>query len=114
MRTINKHANRRLYDAGQGRTITLLQLSDIVVEGESVCVVDKATGEDITAVTLLHSLLERLKRGNGEAADAREAERILAALRKVIGGGTGGTAEGPGNGSGGGPVGAALGETVSG
>ena len=85
MRTIIKHANRRLYDASEGRTITLLELSETVVAGERVSVVDKATDEDITAVTLLQSLLERLKRSRAdESVSAAEAERIVAALRRVI------------------------------
>jgi polyhydroxyalkanoate synthesis regulator protein len=84
LRTIIKHANRRLYDATEGRTITLLALSDIVVAGEPVSVVDKATSEDITAVTLLQSLLERLKRRNGNGSAASDAELILDALRRVI------------------------------
>jgi len=84
LRTIIKHANRRLYDATEGRTITLLALSDIVVAGEPVSVIDKASSEDITAVTLLQSLLERLKRANGGGSAADDAERILEALRRVI------------------------------
>jgi polyhydroxyalkanoate synthesis regulator protein len=84
LRTIIKHANRRLYDATEGRTITLLALSDIVVAGEPVSVIEKVTGEDITAVTLLQSLLERLKRANGNGSAAGDAELILEALRRVI------------------------------
>jgi polyhydroxyalkanoate synthesis regulator protein len=84
LRTIIKHANRRLYDASEGSTITLLELSDIVVSGEVVEVVDKATGENITAVALLQSLLERLKRLRGDASSAHDAERIVTALRRVI------------------------------
>ena len=89
---IIKHANRRLYDATERRVITLLELSDLVVEGGPVSVVDKASGEDITAVTLLQSLLERLKRRRTDATAALDAERIVAALRRVMteepGGGT--------------------------
>ena len=62
MRTIIKHANRRLYDAEQKRVITLLELSDLVAGGEDLVVELKGTGEDITAVTLLQSVLERVKR----------------------------------------------------
>ncbi len=84
MRRITKHANRRLYDAQEGRTITLVELSDMVVGGESVHVTDKASGEDITAVTLIQSILERLRRRpSGDGAGA-EAERLVTALRRVM------------------------------
>ncbi|MBW1687702.1 MAG: hypothetical protein JRS35_21920 [Deltaproteobacteria bacterium] len=47
MRTIIKHANRRLYDASERQVITLLGVSELVVGGESICVVDKASGESL-------------------------------------------------------------------
>ena len=90
MRTIIKHANRRLYDTGAGRTITLLELSEVVVAGEAVTVMDRATGEDITTVTLLQSLLERVKRRRSDESAAHDAVRIVAALERVISGEDGG------------------------
>ena len=83
-RRIIKHANRRLYDAVQGRVITLLELSDLVADGESVTVEMKGTGEDITAVTLLHSVLERLRRRPSEVLHARAAERLVRVVRRAI------------------------------
>jgi polyhydroxyalkanoate synthesis regulator protein len=83
-RRIIKHANRRLYDAVQGKVITLLELSDLVADGETVTVEIKGTGEDITAITLLHSVLERLKRRPQEVLHAREAERLLRVVRRAI------------------------------
>ena len=83
-RRIIKHANRRLYDAVQGRVITLLELSDLVAGGEAVTVERKGTGEDITAVTLLHSVLERLRRRPGEILRPPIADRLLRVVRGAI------------------------------
>ncbi len=84
MRTIIKHANRRLYDASERKVITLLGVSELVVGGASVRVVDKASGEDITVVTLLQSLLERLRRRSSEGLRLEDADRLVAALRAAM------------------------------
>ena len=84
MRTIIKHANRRLYDASERQVITLLGISELVVGGESIRVVDKASGEDITVVTLLQSLLERLRRRSSEGFRQEDADRLVAALREAM------------------------------
>ena len=80
-RRIIKHANRRLYDAQEGRVITLLELSDLVAAGESVAVELVGTGEDITAVTVLASLLARLRRRPGERLGPRLAESLASVVR---------------------------------
>jgi polyhydroxyalkanoate synthesis regulator protein len=83
-RLITKHANRRLYDAEQKRVITLLELSDLVAGGEDVVVELKGTGEDITAVTLLLSVLERVKRNSGDGMGSGTVERLVSAVRRAI------------------------------
>ncbi len=83
-RRIIKHANRRLYDAEQKRVITLLELSDLVAGGEEVVVELKGTGEDITAVTLLQSVLERVKRSSDAGMASGTAERLVSAVRRAI------------------------------
>ena len=83
-RRIIKYSNRRLYDAAQGRSITLLELSDLVAAGESVTVELKETGEDITAVTLLQSILERLRRRPGGFLGSGVADRLLSSVRTAI------------------------------
>lgn len=75
-RRIIKHRNRRLYDALEGKVITLLELSDLVASGENVAVELKGTGEDITAVTLLASFAERIRR--------RPCERLCAEVSMVL------------------------------
>ena len=83
-RRIIKYSNRRLYDAAQGRSITLLELSDLVASGETVTVELKGTGEDITAVTLLQSILERLRRRPRGYLGSGVADRLLSSVRRAM------------------------------
>ena len=83
-RHIIKHANRRLYDVEQRRVITLLELSNLVAAGVNVSVELKETGEDITAVTLLQSVLERVKLARKERLGSLAAERLEGAVRRAI------------------------------
>ena len=80
-RRIIKHRNRRLYDALRGRAITLLELSDLVAAGENVAVELSRTGEDITAVTLLASLAERIRRRPSERLRGEVTSLLSSALR---------------------------------
>ena len=83
-RHIIKYSNRRLYDAVQRRAITLVELSDLVAAGESVTVELKGTGEDITAVTLIQSFLERLRRRPGRTDGSEARNRLLGAVRRAL------------------------------
>jgi polyhydroxyalkanoate synthesis regulator protein len=83
-RRIIKYSNRRLYDTARGRSITLLELSDLVASGESVTVELKGTGEDITAVTLLQSILERMRRRPRALLAGGVADRLLGSVRRAI------------------------------
>ena len=49
---IKRYANRKLYNTETSRYITLKGIAKLLDEGESVQVVDKETGEDITQVAL--------------------------------------------------------------
>lgn len=83
-RRIIKYSNRRLYDAAQGRSITLLELSELVAAGETVTVELKGTGEDITAVTLLQSILEHLRHRPGRLLESGVADRFVSSVRRAI------------------------------
>ncbi len=83
-RRIIKHANRRLYDSEQRRAITLHELYALVEGGESVIVELKETGEDITAETLLLSVLEHLRHNRGGTIGAGTIETMLAAVRGAV------------------------------
>lgn len=55
---IKKYGNRRLYDTGDSRYITLEELATKVRGGTDVRVVDAKTGEDLTQATLTQVILE--------------------------------------------------------
>ncbi|MET0110270.1 MAG: polyhydroxyalkanoate synthesis repressor PhaR [Candidatus Thiodiazotropha sp.] len=57
-RIIKKYPNRRLYDTEQSKYITLTQLRQLIISGESIKVVDSTSEEDITRNILLQIILE--------------------------------------------------------
>lgn len=57
LKVIKKYPNRRLYDSGQSRYITLDELKDMVISGESFIVKDAKSGEDLTRQVLMQALL---------------------------------------------------------
>jgi polyhydroxyalkanoate synthesis repressor PhaR len=60
-RLIRRYDNRKLYDAGARRYVTLEELSRLVGEGTDVRVVEQRTGEDITTVVLAQVVVEGIK-----------------------------------------------------
>jgi polyhydroxyalkanoate synthesis repressor PhaR len=60
-RVIKRYSNRKLYDTKDSRYVTLLQIADMVREGEEVQIIDNATKEDKTDVTLALIISEELK-----------------------------------------------------
>ncbi len=58
MTTIKKYSNRRLYDTGQSRYITLDELAAKIRGGDEVRVVDAKSGDDLTQATLTQLILE--------------------------------------------------------
>lgn len=58
-RLIRKYSNRRLYDTGSSRHVTLEDLRRLIVAGEKIKVVDDKTGEDLTRSVLLQIISEQ-------------------------------------------------------
>lgn len=55
---IKRYSNRKLYDVQESRYVTLDELEELIRAGKEIKVVDAATGEDLTSVTLAQILLE--------------------------------------------------------
>jgi polyhydroxyalkanoate synthesis repressor PhaR len=55
---VKKYGNRRLYDTGDSRYITLDELSAKIRGGTDVRIVDAQTGDDLTQATLAQIILE--------------------------------------------------------
>ncbi|MGD9842976.1 MAG: polyhydroxyalkanoate synthesis repressor PhaR, partial [Steroidobacteraceae bacterium] len=56
---IKKYANRRLYDATASRHVTLKDIHQLIVAGETIKVVDDSSGDDITRSVLLQIVAEQ-------------------------------------------------------
>jgi len=63
---IKRYSNRKLYDTQESRYVTLDEIEDMIRAGKEISVVDAASGEDLTSVTLTQIILEaeRSHRGN--------------------------------------------------
>lgn len=62
---IKRYPNRKLYNTETKKYITLDGIADLIREGEEVQVLDHATGEDLTALSLSQILFEREKKSAG-------------------------------------------------
>lgn len=62
-RRIKRYDNRKLYDTEASEYVSLDDVAELVRGGETVEVVDNATGEDLTAQTLTQIILEEGKDG---------------------------------------------------
>ncbi len=63
IRTIKKYPNRRLYDTEISSYITLEEVRQLVVDGESFEVRDAKTGDDLTRSVLLQIISDHEERG---------------------------------------------------
>jgi polyhydroxyalkanoate synthesis repressor PhaR len=65
MIVIKRYPNRKLYNTDSKRYVTLDQLAELVRSGGEVQIVDHATGEDLTAVTLTQIIFDQEKKQGG-------------------------------------------------
>jgi polyhydroxyalkanoate synthesis repressor PhaR len=63
-RLIRKYSNRRLYDTGGSRHVTLEDLRQLIISGEKIKVVDDKSGEDLTRSVLLQIISEQEQFGS--------------------------------------------------
>lgn len=61
-RLITRHTNRKLYDPTAKRYVSLADIVDLVVAGDSVRVIEHPTGEDSTPRILAQALVDLVKR----------------------------------------------------
>lgn len=61
-RLITRHTNRKLYDPTAKRYVSLADLVDLLVAGDSVKVVEHPSGEDATPRILAQALVDLVKR----------------------------------------------------
>lgn len=87
-RIIKRYSNRKLYDTKGSTYVTLLQIAEMIRQGEDVQIVDNATKEDKTDVTLALIISEELRTrpraiplSTLRALIRHGGERILSQLR---------------------------------
>ena len=88
-RIIKRYSNRKLYDTKDSRYVTLQQIGEMVRAGEEVQIIDNATKEDKTEVTLALIISEDLKAqprsvplGTLRDLIQERGERFLSTLRE--------------------------------
>lgn len=90
MAIIKRYSNRKLYDTQTKQYVTLDDLAELVRGGEDVKVIDHATGEDLTTLTLFQILFEQEKRIGGLLPEIvltrliRSGGEALSSLRKSV------------------------------
>src|SRR5690349_3921523 len=87
-RIIKRYSNRKLYDTRGSTYVTLLQIAQMIRDGEEVQIIDNATKEDKTDVTLALIISEELRTkpravplSTLKALIRHGGERILSQLR---------------------------------
>lgn len=65
MVTIKRYPNRKLYNTEARQYITLEGIADLIRAGSEIRVVDHASGDDLTALTLTQIILEQEKKQAG-------------------------------------------------
>jgi len=87
-RIIKRYSNRKLYDTQGSTYVTLLQIAQMIREGEEVQIIDNASKEDKTDVTLALIISEELRTkpravplSTLKALIRHGGERILSQLR---------------------------------
>ncbi len=62
---VKRYPNRKLYNTDQKEYINLDGIANLIREGEEIHVIDYATGEDLTALTLTQVLFDQVKQQAG-------------------------------------------------
>lgn len=88
-RVIKRYSNRKLYDTQDSRYVTLQQIGEMVRAGEEVQIIDNATKEDKTEVTLALIISEDLRSqprsvplGTLRELIQERSERLISQLRE--------------------------------
>lgn len=89
-RLIKRYENRKLYDTVASGYVTRSDIAQLVRQGETIQVLDNATGNDMTAQILTQIILEEGKRGrNTISTDAlhdlirRSSEMIDSGIEQI-------------------------------
>ncbi len=96
---IKRYANRKLYNTATSRYITLKGIADLIEAGEQIRVIDNASGEDITSVTLSQILVDNERSSRRVPGTVlsdliqRSGDVLYGALKRGVGDASGGLDE---------------------
>jgi polyhydroxyalkanoate synthesis repressor PhaR len=79
-RVVKRYANRKMYDTHWSRYVTLAQIAEMVREGEEIQILDNATKEDLTEVTLAQIIFEEQKSNQKQ----QKTQLPMQTLRELI------------------------------
>lgn len=77
MREFKKYPNRRLYDIQESKYVTVEDIRKIILEGESISVVDSKTEKDLTRSVLLQIISEQEGEGHEPILTNRVLEQLI-------------------------------------
>jgi polyhydroxyalkanoate synthesis repressor PhaR len=80
---IKRYPNRKLYDTEAKQYITLDKIAEMIRNGQEIQVVDNASGEDQTALTLTQIIFEQEKRQGGLLPRAMLTQLIHASSDRI-------------------------------
>ena len=86
MHRYKKYTNRRLYDLDSSKYVTLDDLRDVLLSGDSIQVTESSDGTDITRGTLLQILAEQETQGHEVVLTNRALEQIIRFYDQRFGG----------------------------
>ena len=83
-RVVKRYSNRKLYDTVESRYVTLPQIAELVRQGQEVRIIDNATKEDLTRMTLAQILYEEERKQSRALPMAALKELIHASSERFI------------------------------
>ncbi|MFT4633815.1 MAG: polyhydroxyalkanoate synthesis repressor PhaR [Candidatus Pseudothioglobus sp.] len=89
MREFKKYPNRRLYDISQSKYVTVEDIRQIVLKGESIVVKDSKTEKNLTRAVLLQIIADQEDEGHEPILTNRVLEQLIrfygAPMQSVVG-----------------------------
>jgi len=89
MRAFKKYPNRRLYDIEESKYVTVEDIRKIILNGESIAVVDSKTEKDLTRTVLMQIISEQEGEGHEPILTNRVLEQLIRfygdAMQSVVG-----------------------------
>ncbi len=83
-RVVKRYSNRKLYDTVESRYVTLPQIAELVRQGQEVRIIDNATKEDLTRMTLAQILYEEERKQSRALPIAALKELIHTSSERII------------------------------